>query len=158
MKKRWLQIGSLLIALLMLWVSADWDVKFHYCTETHVLLGSFGLTADLCPHCQTHEHEHDHAHEAPQAPHDERAQLNQKCCCEDFEQLVQFADGFVFSPEKHLNVFFQAFTFINVDLLSLPTITQKLGIHGSILKIPIFVSGREMLVYFSSLKLNPLVF
>ena len=70
-KKTVLKIGSVIIALLMLLVSADWDIKFHYCTETHTLLGSFGQPAELCLHCLEHEHEHDHeqAHHHEQARH-----------------------------------------------------------------------------------------
>ena len=49
MKKQILQIGSLLMALTVLFVSIGWDVKYHYCTEDHHLASSFvDATDTLC--------------------------------------------------------------------------------------------------------------
>ena len=154
MKKRLLQIGSFLMALAVLFVSVGWDVKFHYCTEDHHLSGSFGITAaETCPHCLEHEHEHE-AHFAQ--PHE--IQFNAKCCCEDFESKIQFTDNFVFSPEKYLDIHFQPFVFAHFDLQDLMPKAKQVFQLFTVRKIPPFLSARERLVFFSALRLNPLVF
>lgn len=153
MKKRILQIGSLVMALVVLFVSMGWDVKFHYCTEDHHLNSSFVDAAGACAHCLNHEHEHE-----THFVHQHGLQFNAKCCCEDFESLIQFSDNFVFSPEKHLDVYLQPFAFVHYDLLKLMPKANQAFHYFTSRKIPHFVSGREMLVFFSALRLNPLVF
>ena len=153
MKKRLLQIGSMLMALVVLFVSMGWDVKFHYCTEDHHLSGSFVDAAESCMHCMGHEHEHE-AH----FTHQDVVQFNAKCCCEDFDSVIQFTDNFVFSPEKHLEIQFQPFVFVHHDLQELMPKAQQALHHFTARKIPHFYSARELLVFFSVLRLNPLVF
>lgn len=154
MKKRVLQIGSFVMALVVLFVSMGWNVKFHYCTADHHLSGSFGETAaETCLHCLAHEHDHE-AH----FTQEHEAQFSAKCCCEDFESLIQFSDNFVFSPEKHLDIHFQPFAFAHFDILDLMPKAQQVLHHFTARKIPHFFSARERLVFFSALRLNPLVF
>ena len=153
MKKRLLKIGSLFIAVAVLFVSMDWDVKFHYCTEDHVLTGSFIDAAESCLHCHCHEHEHE-AHFVPR----HGLQFNAKCCCEDFESLIRFSDNFVFSPDKQLAIHFQPVVLVHFDLQELMPKAQQVSHHFTVRKIPHFCSARELLVFFSALRLNPLVF
>lgn len=156
MKKRLLQIGALLMALVVLFVSVGWDVKFHYCTEAHQLTSRFDTAAESCLHCLNHEDDHVAAEAYFTQPSE--LQFNAKCCCDDFESKIQFTENFVFSPEKHLSVHFQPFVFIHHDLLSqLPKAKETLH-HFTARKIPHFLSARERLVFFSALRLNPLVF
>ena len=155
MKKRLLKIGSLFMALVVLFVSMGWDVKFHYCTEDHHLTGSFVDAAESCLHCMGHEHEHEHeAH----FTHADVLQFNAKCCCEDFNSVIQFTDNFVFSPEKHLDIQFQPFVFVHHDIQELMPKAQQALYHFTARKIPHFYSARELLVFFSALRLNPLVY
>ena len=156
MKNRLLQIGSFLLAFAVLFVSVGWDVEFHYCTEDHQLTGSFGIVADQCMHCLDHEHEHEGA-EANLKQH-ETLQFNAKCCCEDFDRKIQFTDNFVFSPDKQLDIHFQPFVFLHLDLQELLPKAQQAWHHFTARKIPHFFSARDRLVYFSALRLNPLVF
>ena len=153
MKKRLLKIGSLFMAFVVLFVSMGWDVKFHYCTEDHHLTGSFVDAVESCMHCMGHEHEHE-AH----ITHQDVVQFNAKCCCEDFDSVIQFTDNFVFSPEKHLEIQFQPFVFVHHDLQELMPKAQQALHHFTARKIPHFFSARELLVFFSALRLNPLVF
>ena len=153
MKKRLLQIGSLLMALVVLLVSMGWDVKFHYCTEDHHLASSFVDAAESCMHCHGHEHEHE-AHAVPQ----HGVQFNAKCCCEDFESKIQFTDNFVFSPDKQLIVSLQSFILPHLDLTEICAQVSTVFNNHSPRKTLKFLSGRERIVYFSSLRLNPLVF
>ena len=156
MKKRLLQIGSFLMALAVLFVSVGWDVKFHYCTEDHQLTGSFGTVVDHCLHCLDHEHEHEEA-EAHLWQLD-GLQFNAKCCCDDFDSKIQFTDNFVFSPDKQLNISLQSFVLPHLDLNGvLVQVRQIFGNH-SLRKTFKFLSGQERIVFFSSLKINPLVF
>lgn len=154
MKKRLLQIGSLVMALVVLFVSMGWDVKFHYCTEDHHLMGSFVDAAAECVHCMGHHHEHE---AEAVLPHDV-VQFNAKCCCNDFDNKIQFTDNYVFSPEKHLDIHFQPFVFAHVDLQDLMLKAKQVSQLFTARKIPHFFSAREMLVFFSALRLNPLVF
>ena len=153
MKKRLLQIGSLLMALVVLFVSMGWDVKFHYCTEDHHLSGSFGEAAEACVHCLDHEHDHE-AHFTQQ----DGIQFNAKCCCEDFDSKIQFTDDFVFSADKHLLVSLQSFILPHLDLSQLCNQVKVVFNNHSQRKTLKFLSGQERIVFFSSLKLNPLVF
>ena len=156
MKKRLLQIGSLLMTLVVLFVSVGWDVKFHYCTEEHQLTGSFGPVADYCLHCLDHEHMLEEA-DANLWQH-YGLQFNAKCCCEDFDSKIQFTDNFVFSPDKHLIVSLQYFILPFLDLMDLCDQVSGGFNNLSLKKTLKFLSGRERIVFFSSLKLNPLVF
>ena len=153
MKTRILQIGSTVMAFVVLFVSMGWDVKFHYCTEDHHLSSSFVDAAESCMHCLAHEHEH----EAHFVQH-HGLQFNAKCCCEDFESLIQFTDNYVFSPEKHLDIHFQPFAFAYFDILDVLPKAQQVLHHFTARKIPHFFSARDRLVFFSALRLNPLVF
>ena len=156
MKKRLLQIGSFLMAFAVLFVSVGWDVKFHYCTEDHLLTGSFVDAANHCMHCLGHEHEHEET-EAHFVLHD-ALQFNAKCCCEDFDSKIQFTDNYVFSPDKHLIVNLQSFVVPHLDLSELCDQVNVVFNNHSPRKTLLFLSGRARLVCFSHLKLNPLVF
>ncbi len=144
------------MALAVLFVSVGWDVKFHYCTEDHQLTGSFGTVVDHCLHCLDHEHEHEEA-EAHLWQLD-GLQFNAKCCCDDFDSKIQFTDNFVFSPDKHLIISIQSFILPFLDLTDLCNQVSGAFNKFSLKKTLKFLSGRERIVYFSSLKLNPLVF
>ena len=155
MKKRLLQIGSLLMALAVLFVSVGWDVKFHYCTEDHHITGSFGDASAECVHCLGHHHDHEDAE--TMLSHDV-IQFNAKCCCEDFDSKIQFTDNYVFSPDKHLIVNLQSFVLSHLDLTELCNQVSAVYNNHSQRKTLKFLSGQERIVFFSSLKLNPLVF
>ncbi len=155
MKKRLLQIGSLLMAFVVLFVSVGWDVKFHYCTEDHHITGSFGDASAECVHCLGHHHDHEEVETI--LPHDV-VQFNAKCCCEDFDSKIQFTDNFVFSADKHLIVCLQSFIFPHLDLSQLCDQVKVVFNNHSQRKTLKFLSGQERIVFFSSLKLNPLVF
>ena len=154
MKKQILQIGSLLMAIAVLFVSVGWDVKFHYCTEEHHMTGSLGNASDDCMHCWGHHHEHEME---VALPHDVM-QFNAKCCCDDFDSKIQFTDNFVFSFEKHLIVSLQSFILPHLDLSEICAQVSNFFSNLSSRKTLKFLSGRERIVFFSSLKLNPLVF
>lgn len=155
-KKFALQTGSLLMALVVLFVSVGWDVKFHYCTEDHQLTGSFVDAAVECVHCLGHHHEHE-TEESTGTKHS-GVQLNAKCCCEDFDGKIQFADNFVFSPDKHLVVNLQPFFLPHLDLLEMSVQASVIFNNHSPRKTRKFLSGRDRIVFFSSLKINPSVF
>ena len=154
MKKQILQIGSLLMALVVLFVSVGWDVKFHYCTEDHHTTGSLINASDDCVHCWGHHHEH----KMEAALSHDVMQFDAKCCCDDFDSKIQFTDNFVFSPEKHLMVNLQSFVLPHLDLSEICAQVSTLFSNLSSRKTFKFLSGRERIVFFSSLKLNPLVF
>ena len=144
------------MALVVLFVSVGWDVKFHYCAENHHLTGSFTDAAENCSHCLDHGHDHDAAkfHQTRHAA----IQFNAKCCCEDFERKIQFTDNYVFSPEKHVNIQFLPFVFVHLDLQNLMPKAKLVFQLFTARKIPPFLSARDRLVFFSALRLNPLVF
>lgn len=153
MKKRLLKIGSLFMTVAVLFVTMGWTLKFHYCTEDHHMSSSFVNAAESCHHCHGHEHGHE-AHSVLQ----HELQFNAKCCCEDYESLIQFSDDYVFSPDKHLDIHFQPFVFTHLNLQELLPKTQQVFCYFTTRKIPLFTSARELLVFFSALRLNPLVF
>jgi len=145
-----------LMAIAVLLVSVGWDVKFHYCTEDHHITGSFGDAAAACVHCMGHHHEHEHEAEATLF-HDV-VQFSAKCCCDDFDSKIQFTDNYVFSPDKHLVVSVQSFVLPHLDLTEACAQMSTVFRNHSPRKTLKFLSGRERTVFFSSLKLNPLVF
>ena len=155
MKKRLLQIGSFLMAFAVLFVSVGWDVKFHYCTEDHQLTGSFGDASAACVHCMGHHHEH---HEMEAAELHDVVQFNAKCCCEDFDSKIQFTDNYVFSSDKHLNVDLQSIILPHLDLTEICDHVKVVFSNHSPRKTLKFLSGRERTIFFSSLRINPLVF
>ena len=154
MKKRWLQISASLMALVVLFVSVGWDVKFHYCTIDHELSGSFIDASANCIHCMGHHHDHEMA---PMHSSDV-VQFNSKCCCDDFDQLIRFTDNYVFSSEKHIDFQLQPSIVIHIELQELTFELRQTLQHFTTSNVPIFSSCRKMLIFLSSLKLNPLVF
>ena len=139
------------MALVVLFVSVGWDVKFHYCTEDHHIMGSFGDAAAECVHCMGHHHDHDMEVVSLQ----DVVQFNAKCCCEDFDSKIQFTDNYVFSPDKHLIVSLQSVILPHLDLTEICAQVSTVFNNHSPRKTLKFLSGRERIVYFSSLKLNP---
>ena len=103
-----------------------------------------------------HHHEHEHEAEAT-LPHDV-VQFSAKCCCDDFDSKIQFTDNYVFSPDKHLVVSLQSFVLSHLDLTEACAQMSTVFRNHSPRKTLKFLSGRERTVFFSSLKLNPLVF
>ena len=156
MKKRILQIESLMMALLVLFVSIGWNVNFHYCTEDHHLLSSFGDASRLCEHCQNHPHHHMNA--AQFEEHLKAVHFDEKCCCDDFDSKIQFTDNYTSSPEKHIAVFLQPALLPHLNLTDLLQEVKQVFNIFSPQKIPFFLSGRQMTIFFSNLKLNPLIF
>ena len=143
------------MALAVLFVSVGWDVKFHYCTEDHHLIGSFGDASTACVHCMGHHHEH---HEMEAAELHDVLQFNAKCCCEDFDSKIQFTDNYVFSPDKHLIVDLQSTILPHLDLTEIVDHVKVVFSNHSLRKTLKFLTGRERIVFFSSLRINPLVF
>ena len=155
MKKRLLQIGSILIVLVVLFVSMGWDVKFHYCTENRHMTSSFVDTSAECLHCMGHHHEHE---VAPTDLSHNVVHYDAKCCCDAFDSKIQFTDNFVFSTEKHLYVHFQPIDILHFSVLDLSPIVQQVFSRFSAREIPNLLIGRIGLIFFSQMKLNPLVF
>ena len=137
------------MALAVLFVSVGWDVKFHYCTEDHSLTGSFSNAASECVHCLEHHHEH----ETEQKPSYDVLHFDAKCCCEDFDSKIQFTDNFVFSLDKHLIVSLQSVILPHLDLTEIYTQVSTVFNNHSPRKTLNFLTGRERLISFSSLKL-----
>lgn len=150
-----LQIGTVLLALQILFVSLGISVNFHYCLEDHHLMSSFGEASELCEHC-LHHHAHMEASEFEE--HQKEVHFGAKCCCEDFESEIVLTDHYTFTPEKDLTVFLpftllsEAFHSVLNDVFdsAFHFFTQK--------KIPYLLTGRLKTIFFSNLKLNPLVF
>ena len=127
------------------------------CAEGHHLIGSFGDASELCEHCMDHHHhEHMEAHEFEE--HLKEVHFGAKCCCEDFDSEVGFTDNFTFSFEKSLTVFLP-FTFLVLSVNDLTEVNPVAVFKTfSQPKIPYLLTGRLKTIFFSSLKLNPLVF
>lgn len=157
MRRIFFQIGSLLMALCVLFVTHGLSINFHLCLEEHHVISSFGDASKLCEHCLGHHHhEHLDIHEFEE--HNEVVHFESKCCCEDFDSKVGFTDDFTFSSEKTLTVFLP-FTLLAQsvdDIINNDPITIFRSFAQ--LKIPYLFTGRLKTIFFSNLKLNPLVF
>ena len=152
-----LRIGALFMALHILFVSLGMNVNFHYCSEDHHLMSSFGDASELCEHCLGHHH-HSHMDAQEFEEHLSVMHFGAECCCEDFESTVGFSEGFVFSTEKQvmmpvLGVLLPSLCDITIDQVVVNTFHVL-----SLWKIPNVISGRLRTIIFSNLKLNPLVF
>ena len=143
------------MALAVLFVSIGWDVRFHYCNVDHELTASFSDAAATCEHCLGHHHDR---HEALAATPSSVVQFNAKCCCDDYDELIHFSDNYVFSSEKSIDFPLQPSALMPFHLQDLVPGLQQVFQHFTSRKIPDFSSCRKMLLFFSSLRLNPLVF
>ena len=151
-----LRFFSCMMALVVLFVSIGWDVKFHYCTVDHKLSGNFSDVATLCGHCVEHLQDH---HEAnTNGLSSPVAQFDAKCCCDDFEQNIGFSDSFLYSPEKITDVPILPYSLVHYNLQNLIPELQQVLQHFTVRIIPSFNSCRIMLIFYSSLRINPLVF
>ena len=156
MKRKILQIGSFLMAFYVLFVAHGLNINFHLCNENHHLMTSFGDASMLCEHCLGHHHDHMHAHEFED--HLQVRHFDAKCCCEDFEGEIGFTDQFTFAPEKSLTVFLPSTLLTDVVQTVLEEQLMPVFHLFTRWKIPYLLSGRLKTIFFSNLKLNPLVF
>ena len=155
-KRRILQICSLLMALQVLLVTHGLSVNFHLCTEDHHLMSSFGDASLLCEHCLGHHH-HEHMDEQEFEAHLQVLHFGSKCCCEDYDSEIGFTEEYTFSSEKSLMISLASFPltdWFQMKLDECPTPNIPCFIHE---KIPYLLTGRLRTIFFSHLKLNPLV-
>ena len=157
MKRKMLKIGALFMALHILFISLGMSVNFHYCSEDHHLTGSFGDASEHCEHCLNHHH-HAHLDASEFEEHQKVTHFGAKCCCEDFESEIVFTDHYTFTPEKDLTVFLP-FTLLSEAFHSVLNNELDKAFHFfTQKKIPYLLTGRLKTIFFSNLKLNPLVF
>lgn len=144
------------MALYVLVVAHGLTINFHFCTEDHHLSSSFGNASVPCVHCVGHHHGHTDEMELEDLLTE--VHFNSKCCCEDFEEEIGFTEGFTFSTEKPLLVVLPSTSLSKAFDLVLEK-TQVPVFHlFTMEKIPYLLTGRLRTVFFSQLKLNPLVF
>lgn len=144
------------MALYVLFVAHGLTVNFHFCTEDHHLTSSFGDASARCMHCLGHHHGHTDKVEFEASL--KVIHYGAKCCCEDFEKEIGFAEGFTFSTEKSLLVFLPFTALTKTFQLVLEQARIPFSRLLTMEKIPYLLSGRLRTVFFSHLKLNPLVF
>ena len=153
-KRKLIQIGSLLMALYVLFVTLDLNVHFHYCSQDHHLTSSFGDASEHCVHCVGHHHhETEKGSEAAQDLHFEA-----RCCCEDFASEIAFSDAFVFSKEKPQVAFLPVIMMAETFRVMLDDDLSRVGYRFFREKTPYFLTGRLRMIFLSHLKLNPLVY
>lgn len=140
----------------MLFVAHGLTVNFHFCTEDHHLMSSWGDASVQCLHCLGHHHEHTDGMELEE--HLKVIHFDSKCCCEDFEEEIGFTEGFTFSTEKPLTVFLPSIALSEVFCLVLEKAQTPNFRLFTKEKIPYLLTGRLRTVFFSQMKLNPLVF
>lgn len=156
MKRKNLQIGSVLMAFYVLFMAHGLNINFHLCTENHRLTSSFGDASMLCEHCLGHHHEHIETHENEK--HLDIRHFAAKCCCEDFEGEIGFTDQFTFSSEKDGTGFLPFTVFTEAFQLNRDKDLESAS-HDFINEITTYLlTGRLKTIFFSQLKLNPLVF
>ena len=144
------------MAFYVLFVAHGLTVNFHFCTEDHHLLSSFGDASVQCVHCLGHHH--GHLEDAEFEEHLTVSHFDSKCCCEDFEKEIAFTEGFTFSTEKPLMVFLPSMVLAEAFHLVLEKAQAPVSRFFTKEKIPYLLTGRLRTVFFSQLKLNPLVF
>lgn len=145
-----------MMALLVLFVSLGLNVNFHFCTTDGCLFGSFGDASHLCEHCRNHHHNHMNVVEFQE--HLKTIHFDAKCCCDDFDSRIQFTGNYNISSEKHLSVFFTAVLLPYIEASSTLTTESLILKIFSRQKIPFSASGKQKIIFFSSLKLDPLIF
>ena len=143
------------MALLVLVMSLDMNVKFHFCREDHHVSVSFGDASRLCAHCAGHHHNHvqTHDHEVCGLV----KHFDAKCCCEDFEETIGFIDQFTFSTENALAVFLPSTLLTNLCQVVFEEKLTSVSHLFTQLKIPYLLTGRLKTIFFSNLKINPLI-
>lgn len=144
------------MAFYVVFIAHGLTVNFHFCTEDHHLLSSFGDASAQCVHCMGHHH--GHLDETEFEEHLTVSHFDPKCCCEDFEEEIGFAEGFTFSTEKPLLVLLPSTALTELFHLVLEKTRASVSSFFTEEKIPYLLTGRLRTVFFSQLKLNPLVF
>ena len=153
MKTRLLQIVSLSMALVMLFVSVGLVVRFHYCATADKMTSGFVKAAATCSHCISHGHS-----DAFSQNRDGQLggpQFDAKGCCEEFDSRIQFTDHYVISLDKHLTVLPECCILRHLDLEAPCPRVRTVSNNRSERKTLRFLSGRERTVFFSSLQLDP---
>ena len=144
------------MAVYVLFVAHGVTIYFHFCTEDHHLISSFGDASAQCVHCKGHHH--GHLDESGLEESFKVVHFDAKCCCEDFEKEIGFEEGFTFSTEKPLAVFLPSSALTELFHLVLENPRLPVSRFFTKEKIPYLLTGRLRTVFFSQLKLNPLVF
>lgn len=155
MKRKILKIGSLSMAFYMLFIVLGLNVHCHLCNENHHLMTSFGDASMLCEHCIGHHHDHE------QIPGSEEnvveKHFSDKCCCEDFGSDIVLSDVFTLSMEKYATVFLPITELTTMFQFALQMDLTPVFMFFSHEKIPYLLTGHLKTIFFSNLKLNPLV-
>lgn len=140
------------MVLYMLLMAHGLNVNFHQCSSNHHLMSSFSKASELCVHClDHHHHERMCSHESEE--HHEVMCFETKCCCEDFDSEVGFADNFTFSTDKNFMVLLPITLLsdvfhVIVDEVPMPvfrSLTQE--------KTSYLLTGRLKTIFFSNMKL-----
>ena len=131
------------------------SLNFHFCLEDHHLSVSFGDASRFCSHCVGHHH----GHEATHGLDDDAAPLHfsAKCCCEDFESEIRFAEDYTFSTEKQLEHSLPIIVVPDVCRLVVDEEIKLVSHCFTHEKIPYLLTGRLRTIFFSHLKINPLI-
>ena len=142
------------MALYVLFVTLDLNVHFHYCLEDHQVTSSFGDASQQCGHCFGHHHHEAHRTVAEGGV----LHFEAKCCCEDFDSEIAFEDAFTFSTPTSLTAYLPvtmmtAMRDILFDKDGMPSFRCFFWEKTSYL-----LTGRLKTIFYSHLKLNPLVF
>lgn len=155
MKRKILQTGSLLMAFYMLFVVLGLNVHFHFCDEDHRVMTSFGDASMLCEHCMGHHHDHVQDHKSDDY-FGEKC-FNARCCCEDFGSDIVLSDAFTFSMDKNMTVFLPVTVLTTMFHLVMQEDLTSIFLVYAHEKIPYQLTGHLKTIFFSNLKLNPLV-
>jgi hypothetical protein len=116
---------------------------------------SFGDASRFCAHCSGHHHGDETTHEHGDAS--EPIHFSAKCCCEDFESEIHFAEDYTFSTEKNLVLSLPSVIVSDVCRLVVDEEIKLVSHCFTHEKIPYLLTGRLRTIFFSNLKINPLI-
>lgn len=141
------------MALYVLFVTLDLNVNFHYCAEEQHVTSSFGHASEQCEHCFGHHHD---AHRNVEA--DDALHFDAKCCCENFDSEIAFEDAFTFSNSTPLTAYLPV-TLMTTMRNILIDKDQVPSVRCFFMEKTFYlITGRLKTIFYSHLKLNPLIF
>ncbi len=154
-KNRLLKTGCLLLALLVLLAFQGSYLTFHHCkVDNRFSVAANGVSVS-CSHCEAHGCSAEQHSQS--ANHNDGQQFDPSCCCEDIEADNWISNSYTFPFEKNLLSCFSAILLSSQSVILADQTAAPLVSSGFRPVVDFRISGRQMLTFFSQMKLDPFI-
>ena len=154
-KNRLLKTGCLLLVLLVLLARQGTYLTFHHCKVDNRFSVAANDVSVSCSHCEAHGCSTEKHTQS--ANHNDGQQFEPSCCCEDIDADNWVSNSYTFPFEKNLLSCFAAILSPSQSIILTDVAAVPLARNGFRPAVTFRFSGRQMLTFFSQMKLDPFI-